>query len=252
MIVNFFEEFPTKTNLNKINLITWPSTIYVAAKSFKDFNKITQPYKKKNITFAYWPILEHKEGYWLSPFSSSKAVKRITKEIYESKDKNIKIMWDAELPFRHPWLFLRIDNFLKNKIIIKTFFKQNGKNILTSEYPVKNKLAEVIFKFLGIYFSPKKFHNKKIIMYYTSMHHLVSKLFLKNIARSYQKYEDDLQVGLGTIAHGILGDEPILKPQLLNHDLKDMQKIGIKEVVIFRLGGLNKEYVQILNRYITK
>jgi hypothetical protein len=32
--------------------------------------------------------------------------------------------------------------------------------------------------------------------------------------------------------------------------LKDMQKIGIKEIVIFRLGGLNKQYVKTLKKYI--
>ena len=159
-------------------------------------------------------------------------------------------MWDAELPFRHPWLFLRIDNFIRNKPRIKSFFKSNGKNILTSEYPIKNKLAELIFKALGVYFSPKKYNNKKIIMYYTSMHKLIKPLFLKSITRLHQKYGDNLQIGLGTIATGILGDEPILSSENLKRDLKKMKQIGIKEVVIFRLGGLNQEYKKIIKKII--
>ena len=161
MIINFFEEFPTKENLAKLQLVDWPCTVYVAAKSLSQFEKIKSSISKKNIKLGYWPILEKKEGYWLSPFSSSKAVKRVVNEINNYK-KPIKIMWDAELPFRHPWLFLRIDNFIRNKPRIKSFFKSNGKNILTSEYPIKNKLAELIFKALGVYFSTKKYNNKKI------------------------------------------------------------------------------------------
>ena len=158
-------------------------------------------------------------------------------------------MWDAELPFRHPWLFLRVDNFLANKPRIKKFFKQNGKNIYTSEYPVKNKFFEFLLTRLGVSFSPKRYKNKKIIMYYTSMHKLVSKLFLRNIGRLHMKYKNGLHVGLGTIAVGIHGNEPILPPKQLERDLNDMERIGVKEVVIFRLGGLDKEYVKVLQKF---
>jgi len=249
MKISFFEEFPTKKNLNKLDLVTWPTTVYVAAKSIKEFDKITSNIKNKKVTIGYWPILEKKEGYWLSPFSSRKAVKRVIEEINNYK-KPLKIMWDAELPFRHPKLFFRIDNFLTNKPRIKKFFKQNGNNIYTSEYAMKNRFIEFLFRKLGVSFSPKKYKNKKIVMYYTSMHKVVSNILLDNIKRLYKNHGRKLQVGLGTIAVGIHGNEPILKPKQLERDLKDMKRIGIKEVVVFRLGGLNKEYVKVLKKFL--
>ena len=248
MKISFFEEFPNKNTLSKLSLISFHTTIYVAARSIKDLKKITK--SCKNVQISYWPILDKKEGYWLSPFSSPKAINRILNEIDNYK-KPINIMWDAELPFRHPWLFLRIDNYIRNMSKIKKFFKNNGSRIFTSEYPVRNRMIEFLFRFLGVYFSPKRYNNTKIIMYYTSMHKLVARTFYQSIIKIHEKYGEQIHVGLGTITTGILGNEPILTPSKLEKDLEDMKKIGISEVVIFRLGGLNKEYVKVINKFTT-
>ena len=58
-----------------------------------------------------------------------------------------------------------------------------------------------------------------------TLYKLVSKLFLPNIERLQKRYKKNLFVGLGTIATGILGDEPILKPKKLQKDLIDMKKV---------------------------
>ena len=167
-----------------------------------------------------------------------------------SSDEEISVMWDAELPFRHPWLFLRIDNYFRNIFAIKLFFRKKGRSIATSEYPVRNKVMSFILRLLGVSYSPIKYGNKKIIMYYTSMHSTISPLFLKNIKCLYNKYGESLHVGLGAIATGILGNEPKLSPNNLEKDLQDMKKIGIREVVIFRLGGLTREYQKIIKKYV--
>ena len=245
MNISFFEEFPTKQNLEKIKLVTWPTTLIIAAKSVSEFHTLTKSFPN-HIESMYWPILEKSEGYWLSPFSSPIAVQRIISDI---KNNGVKVMWDAELPFRHPWLFLRVDYFLRNIFTIKKSFKEYGRNISTGEYPIKNVFMQFFLTSLGVSFSPKRYGNKKIIMYYTSMHKVVSKLFLNNIQRLQQKYGDNLYVALGTIAPGILGNEPILQPEQLEKDLQDMKNSGISEVVIFRLAGLNRQYVDILRKY---
>ena len=78
MITSFFEEFPTKENLNKVKLIDFPTKLYLTAPSLKEFNQIKKSIKNKYIKeFIYWPILERKEGYWISPFSKRTALKRV-------------------------------------------------------------------------------------------------------------------------------------------------------------------------------
>lgn len=248
MQISFFEEFPTKSNLAKLKYVNWNTKLYVAAKSLEEFNKIKSTVKNnKNVKeIIYWPVLKKEEGYWLSPFSSTDALKKVISDI---SGNDAKVMWDAELPFRHPWLFLRLDNYLRNKPMIKRFFKEKGKLISTSEYPVKNRIAEFILSFLGVSFSPKKHGNKKIIMYYTSMHKHIRRLFLKNIQKLHKRYGKKLLIGLGVIAVGILGNESLLSPEDLERDLREMQGVGVSEVIIFRLGGINKKYLKIINKF---
>jgi hypothetical protein len=247
MNINFFEEFPTKQNIAKLKLITWPCTVYIAAKSITEFKKIKSSITNKKITAAYWPVLAHEEGYWISPFSSAKAVKRVINEI-----GNEKVMWDAELPFRHPWFFLRIDNYVRNKPRIMNFFRNHGKQVATSEYIIRNNITDFFFKLLGVSFSPKQYGNTKIVMYYTSMHKRIRPWFHGTLERSHKKYGKNLQVGLGTIATGILGDERILSPTNLKRDLKEMEEIGVGNVVIFRLGGLSKKYLDVITPHASQ
>lgn len=247
MKISFFEEFPTRKNMQKLKLVKFPTTVYVAAKSFKEFENVKKSNSKKNVEYAYWPVLRKEEGYWLSPFSSPKALDRVISEV---KGKNVKIMWDAELPFRHPWLFLRLDHFLHNKPKIRKHFRKNGRNILSCEYPIRNRFIELLMRLSAVYFSPKEYGNKKIVMYYTSMHKKLSPHLLHNIARFEEKYGKNLYVGLGTIAAGILGDEPILSAKDLERDLKEMKQIGVEEAVIFRLGGLDDKYVKVLEKFV--
>ena len=66
------------------------------------------------------------------------------------------------------------------------------------------------------------------------------------------KYKNAFIAGFGTIAIGIQENEPILSPKILGRDLKLAKQQKIQEVVIFRLGGLNKEYIKTIRKCITK
>lgn len=244
MIVSFFEEFPDKKNLSKVKLINFPTKLYIAAKSLKDFEEIKRGIKNKYIKeVVYWPVLEIKEGYWLSPFTKRKALKRIGKEL---NGKEIPVLWDAELPRKRDLMFSQIPLFFQNKILINSFFKNYKGKIYVAEYFGNNEL----FKFFKLNFKPEK--NVFIIkMFYTSMNSFLGGLLEGYLKRYSRKYGNKLIIGLGTIAVGILGDEPILSPRELGKDLVGCKKNKIKEVIIFRLGGLNKNYVKEINRVIS-
>ena len=121
MLISFFEEFPTEENLAKLKHITWPTKLYIAAKSVKEFSDIKEKIKNKRIReFTYWPILEKHEGYWISPFSKRSALKRTLNEIRE-----MPVMLDLERP-QNPLLYLTQSlYFFSNKQLIKNFLKTN-------------------------------------------------------------------------------------------------------------------------------
>jgi len=257
MRINFFEEFPIDKNLNKLKLINFNCSLYVAAKSFKEFESLKENIVKTNpkIEVAYWPILE--KSYWISPFSYSYELKNLYNDLFKNKqEKPLKILIDLEPPLLNKKLFFfNFFSFFRNKKIIKKFFKESRKlnlDILTSEYPVLNRFVQKKLEWLGISYSIDKYPHKKIVMFYSSM---IKSKFLKNKIKGYiqkrsQKLGKNLQIGLGTIAIGILGNELILAPRELDKDLTFCKKQNIDTIVIFRLGGLNKDYIKIIKKYL--
>ncbi len=103
---------------------------------------------------------------------------------------------------------------------------------------------------MGVSFSPTKYGNTKIVMYYTSMHRAVPRLLLGGIRKLHASYGKGLQVGLGVLDVGILGNEPKITPEELRRDLEEMRKIGVSEVVLFRLSGMNAKYLKVLKEFL--
>ena len=246
MIISFFEEYPTKENLKKLRLITWHSKLYIASKSLNEFNKIKSKIKNNNIKeMIYWPILAKKEGYWISPFSKRKPLFKILNEI-----KNIPVMIDAELPTtQNPILYItQLLNFSKNKKFIKNFIL-NNKSVYVAEYCTNSRILEMKLSVLGLHFDPNKFNNKVIKMIYHSMHNYSDRNITDILKAGRKRFKDKFIAAFGTIAVGVKKNEPKLSLKILKKDLDTAKNEGIKEVIIYRLGGLNKEYAELLKQY---
>ncbi|MBT7496974.1 hypothetical protein HN662_01475 [Candidatus Woesearchaeota archaeon] len=247
MLISFFEEFPTKDNLAKLKLVNWPTKLYLAAKSYHEFCKITKKINHNHIKeFIYWPILEKKEGYWISPLTPRTALKRILEEL---KKKKVSVMLDLELPTtKNPLLYLTQSlNFFRNKKLTSDFITNYSGDIYLAEYYPEGKRQEKIMQSFGLHYPHKK--AKIIKMVYHSMHNFNQDFIKRELTRGVEEYADNYLVTYGTIATGINGNEPLLEAKQLENDLKIAQKAGVKEVVIFRLGGLNNQYAQLLKKY---
>ena len=244
MIISFFEEYPTKDNLEKLKLINFPSKLYLASKSLKEFKEVKNKIKNKNIKeFIYWPTLTKEEGYWYSPFSKRNALKRTLNEI----PLNQEVMIDLELPTTQnsKLYFTEFLNFFRNKKLISNFIKTHNK-VYTAEYfPIKSTL-----RLLGLNYNPLEYKSKVIEMFYTSMWPFPEDFLNKKFNEYSSKYNNLFISAVGTIAKGEASNEPILSAKDLEIDLRTAQKNNIKEVIIFRLGGLNKNYVKIISKFI--
>ena len=232
MIISFFEEFPTKENLNKIKLIKFPTKLYIAAESIKELNKIKKQIKSKYIKeIIWWPILNEKEGYYFSVFSSKKAMERILNQI-----NNQKTMIDLEMPHQRKQMISKFYRIFTNKSILNKILK--NKNTIPCEHFIENNLMKLI----GLNYKKQN----KIKMIYTSRLKFPRAIIERIIEKLSKKYSN-LKIGLGFTAHGVEEIKlPLLTQQQLEEDLKLCKKHKIKEVIIFRLGGLNKKYVTII------
>jgi len=239
MQINFYSEFPRK-NLQKLKLIRFPSRVFIAAKSVKAFQKLQKQAKKINnkIKPAYWPLV--KNSYWTSPFSNTKDLIELFNKLEKT---NSPLLIDLEFPVLNKKLiFKNFLNFRKNKKQIKQFLEKNKKRITTAQSPFPDSK---IMKFFGLDYN---INLEKSLMWYSSMHSIsINKQIKKNLIKI--KNKENYIIGLGTIATGILKDEPILSPENLEKDLEFIKQIGFKKACIFRIGGLNKRYIKIINKF---
>jgi len=246
MLISFFEEFPTKNNLKKLSLITFPTKLYIAAESLEEFNQIKSTIKSKHVKeIIYWPILKKSEGYWISPFSQRQALKRILKI-----PTSTPVMLDAELPTRHnPLLYLtQLFNFHSNKKLIKTFL-QSRTNTYVAEYYPEGKWKEYLFTFLGLHYDPKKYNTQLIRMLYSSLHHFSEHFIQKELECGTHEHKHRFLIAFGTLAPGINKTEPKITAEQLEMCLSAAQHAKLNEVIIFRLGGLDKKYLRIFKQF---
>lgn len=252
MLFNFFEEYSTQDNLEKAKLIDFESTVFLAANSYTEYCKSREMLNSinPNLHTAYWPILPN--SYWISPFSNTDDLENFIKEIF-SVNKEMTILIDLELPLskNKSLYFKNIFSFFKNKKILKDFFnkaKSHNVNIVTSEYPPFIFDIGFIYRLLGISFNVKKYKHTQCVMYYSSMikSKIVSKLTRRGIT-NLRKNNPNLQLGIGTTAIGVLGNEPVLSIQSFKEDIDFMLKNNISTCIIFRLGGLNEDYLKLIN-----
>lgn len=245
MLISFFEEFPKEETLVKLKLVSWPTKLYLAANSVQQFRAVTSTLRhNKNLLEAvYWPVLKKKEGYWISPFSQQNALQRLFDEL---EHKKIPVMLDLELPTtQNPWLYLtEFFHFKKDKKLIHSFVCNYPGETYLCEYSAPEKNLQR----LGLHYANKK--SKVMKMLYHSVHYYSDEKLRSEMQQGLKEYGDNYIVGFGTIALGVSGNEPILSPEQLEKDLRIAKEVGVKEVVLFRLGGLNKKYVAVMEKFV--
>lgn len=254
MKINFFEEYPTENNLEKLNFVSWPSTVFMATSTLEGFNRLSEEYKElyPHITFGWWPVLS--ESYWISGFSDPKELESLFLQLTQQRQKSqLPLLLDLELPFQKPTLFKNFQYLKKNREKIARFISSAASynlRVYTAEYPLPEVLRGTVLRWLGV--SPAlDLDHKKILMAYSSIGEKYLGTYLwgriKRLQGKYiQKYSGKVAVGLGTIATGALGNEPILKARELRDDIVWAEENNVEEVFIFRLGGITMEYKAVL------
>lgn len=243
MKISFFEEFTTPDNLEKIGLIDFSTKIYIAAHSFNEFSKFEKSIK---IPLVYWPVLPKLYGYWISPFSKRSSLLKVLSEV---EKESIELMLDLEHPMIAPWMYLLgLPNFWRNKKFISEFIQEGKPEITLVELSVDERRL----KFWGLHYESE--HTKIAKMVYTSLlkgSRAAKQTKLRQVCElGIKKYGARFKIGLGCIAGGILGIEPLISPEELREDLKIAKEIGVSEAIIYRLGGLNEAYLKVIKEFI--
>lgn len=252
MRIDFLEEFPNEETFNKAKLINFRSTIFLAAKSLESFKKLAERLTLANpkLEPAYWPIME--KSYWISPFSYPYEIENLYKELAALKKirEKIKVLLDLELPIHHKrTFFANAFNLQKNKTLIKKIFTDladSNIELVTAEYSLQNKFTKRILRLMGISYDPRIYPHKEIVMLYSSKRNKYVFNFLKKnaIRRGYKS------AAIGLLAKGINKSDKIITPGNLEKDLAFLHKNNIPNAVIFRLNGINEDYLKVIDRHL--
>ena len=246
MKIDFFEEFPTKKNLEKLKLVDFSCKVFILAKSLEEFKKLEKDVREinKKIKCAYWPVVDN--SYWVSPFSNRGDLVQLFKELESGE---CELLIDLELPLFNKKLILKnFFNFFTNKKLIKDFLERNKKKITTAQVPPVWGIG--LRKLLGLDFDVDI---KKCLMFYTSSFKQTGFGFLiKRVRKLLEgiKNKKNISIGLGVIAKGRITRKNMLSSGDLERDLNFVRKLGFERVVIFRVGGLNKDYVNVIKKFI--
>ena len=247
MKIGFFEEYPSSITLSRVSLLIPSTPLILAAPSLKDFLYWEERIHRvrKNIPCIYWPLLKIEEGYWFSAFSNFQSMKKKLEEIKNFHSaKKIPLFLDLELPLLTLGRFFFLPSLPKTKRLLSEFILSYEGEVITGEIPF---LPLVVREKLGLHFPPTLYKNKILEMLYSS---ILPFWMIKQLAyRHFSLWKENLKIGLGCISRGITGMERVISPAELERDLKLCRKIGVREVFIYRLEGLEGEYIKILKKF---
>ncbi|MCB9639333.1 MAG: hypothetical protein H6727_10615 [Myxococcales bacterium] len=253
--VHFFEEFPTPENLAPAKDLT-QGIIYLAAHSFGEFEEKRDLLGSINphVEAAYWPLL--RESYWFSPFSYPHELQAFYEAMCQRshQEQPLRVLLDLELPLLQRRLFRENRPYVRqNRQWLERIFEDAPKHkvqLYTAEYPSFGGLTQRLLQRLGVSYQTERFPHQKIIMWYNSIiPKALHGLGRRALRHAYLRHGEALHVGLGTIAFGIFGNEPILSQEQFLKDLCYLQSVGVKDIVIFRLGGMTQPYWEILDSF---
>lgn len=191
------------------------------------------------------------KSYWISPFSTTSELKRLKDEISHINRK-IPVLIDMELPIRIKPYFRNLFLFCRHKRLLKSLIRiANTRKLKTyyCENTSSTRFTLSLLRFLGISENPKHHNGKILIMYYTSIKSKQKKPKIDAMLQKFSKqFGNRLILGLGTTAIGEKGNEPKLSYENLRRDLRFAKELGVQEVFLYRVGGLDRKYQDILNK----
>lgn len=245
MRVNFFEEYPGDGGLEPAALVEFPSTVFLAAESVAEYRAYRDDLASINpdLETAYWPILA--DSYWISPFADPDELESLFEATAGFDDP---VFLDLELPVGRPELFARNAGDVRaNRRRIRQFVQAADGGVVTGEYP-PIPAVDRLWKPLGLTYDVSLGHTR-CPMYYTSV--LPDGLVepVGDAVEAMVRGDGRVIVGLGTIASGVFEDEPILSPAELERDMDRLAAAGTEAVVVFRLGGLDEAYLDVIEQF---
>jgi hypothetical protein len=250
--IDFFEEYPDAENLAPAALLAAPATIYLAAPSLAGFRAAAARLAGVNAELepAWWPVLPR--SYWISPFAAADELERLRLTLIGAPP--LTVLLDLELPWVRPHrLALGLLGFRRGRRAVRRLIDEAslaGHRVVTAEYPPAGPLTARAWELLGVAY-PGAAPHLRLPMCYSSLipTRALRRRLRAGVVGLARRHPGRVGVGLGTIGRGALQREPLLSPQGLARDLERFADTGVVNATVFRLGGLDERYAEVLRRH---
>jgi hypothetical protein len=154
--VGLYEEFSTPWRLAKLQQLTFPVTLAVAAASRTEFlqlrTTILTTYPQVREVY-FWPVLSAEEGYYPGAWSSPEGIRHLTTEATD-----LPLLWDLEVPrgaqqprdlsLRHWWT---------NRTTLAGFFARHEQPIHLWRTYASMRLNPAFLRLTALHFDPLEY-----------------------------------------------------------------------------------------------
>jgi hypothetical protein len=241
MRIDFFEEFPSPQTLLPIRSFPAGTTVFMGCSTLEEFQLLSRLLRSINPQAqpAWWPIL--KTSYWVSPFSSHHELLSLKRQMTEV-EYGTEILMDLELPLLKLKLVIKnFGYFFRNKELLKKMTQDE--RVLCAQYPDSLLTTTRVLQLLGVSFPNAQ---RRLVMAYSSMMPGPLKAHFRKALVLQIRQDPLLSVGIGALGRGALGFESQMSDLELEQDLSFCHSMGVKRVVVFRLGGATPSQIEIL------
>lgn len=244
--VGLYEEFSTPWRLAKLQQLTFPVTLAVAAASRTEFlqlrTTILTTYPQVREVY-FWPVLSAEEGYYPGAWSSPEGIRHLTTEATD-----LPLLWDLEVPrgaqqprdlsLRHWWT---------NRTTLAGFFARHEQPIHLWRTYASMRLNPAFLRLTALHFDPLEYPtlHLHLDLYTTGTGQDAAEL--ARLARcGVERYGARFIPSLGVLNDGEGPEEIFVPPATLERNLRIVRAAGVSEVWFFGVNGLNPAYLEAI------
>lgn len=242
--VHLCEEAPTADNLKQASLVSFPATVFLAAPDRAAFERAGDLLREAN------PDL--RPGWWVQPprslmvsaFSDADELEAARTDLL-AMPAGQPVLLDLEVPFWDRKRLVHRPSDLRRTAdafaaLVATAERRH--ELWTAEWPPPG-----IDWPRSLRLTVPSARERAYMLYSTMMPGWWQHLLALRLERRFRS--EPGVVGVGTLAPGIAGDEPVLTPDQLRRDLRQALEMGARGVIVYRLAGLTPDHATVCREF---
>lgn len=241
--VGLYEEFPNPWRLAKLEQVDFPVTLAVAAPTHDAFlqlrESIQRDYPQVRTAF-FWPLLTAEEGYYPGPLSDPQAVRRVMAEAAD-----LPVLWDLELPPGLKHIAPPLRSWSQNRATTADWLRTRTQPVHIWRSYALLGLNPWLLRLAGLHYDPLEYPAVSLHLdLYTTGAGQPEDGLQRLMRQGVAAYGARFIPSLGVLNDGEASASQFIPPETLRRNLRIARAVGVSELWLFSVNGLNDAYLQ--------